>query len=168
MSNNLIKILIGTALYILSVVPSQAKINVFELTSSPSVYENSVARTKPAVYKRSIKKHRLYRPNDTQQAYSSNPGNGRAMGNNHRPRRWCGWFMRQRHGGGPEFNLAYNWRHRGSPAAPHVGAIVVWPHHVGEIVGRAPSGLWIVLSGNDGGRVRERARSIRGALIRDI
>ncbi len=83
-----------------------------------------------------------------------------------RPRKWCGWYMRTRHGGGPQFNVAWNWRKYGSPAAPQVGAIVVWRHHVGEIVGRAANGMWIVLSGNDGGRVRQRARSIAGALIR--
>lgn len=83
-----------------------------------------------------------------------------------RPAKWCGWFMRSRHGGGPRFNLAREWRSRGVPAVPQVGAIVVWPHHVGEITGRAGDGRWIVLSGNDGGRVRQRARSIAGAVIR--
>ncbi|MGE0628608.1 MAG: hypothetical protein AB7O43_12350 [Hyphomicrobiaceae bacterium] len=74
--------------------------------------------------------------------------------------------MRTRHGGGPAMNLAWNWRHYGSPASPQIGAIVVWRHHVGEIVGRASNGQWIVLSGNDGGRVRQRARSIAGAIVR--
>lgn len=84
-----------------------------------------------------------------------------------RPSRWCGWYMRTRHGGGPEYNLARNWRNRGTPiSGPQVGAIVVWNHHVGEIVGRADNGQWIVLSGNDGGRVRERARSVAGASFR--
>lgn len=82
-----------------------------------------------------------------------------------RPARWCGFFMRTRHGGGPEYNLAANWAHRGHADRPHVGAIVVWPHHVGEIVGRdGRSGLWIILSGNDGNAVRERPRSIDGAI----
>ena len=83
-----------------------------------------------------------------------------------RPSAWCGWYMRTRHGGGPEMNLAANWRHYGSAAAPQVGAIVVWPHHVGEIVGQSPNGQWIVLSGNDSGRVQQRARSIAGAAVR--
>ena len=83
-----------------------------------------------------------------------------------RPGAWCGWFMRTRHGGGPEMNLAANWRHYGSAGSPQIGAIVVWPHHVGEIVGKADNGQWIVLSGNDGNAVRRRPRSIAGAVIR--
>ena len=63
-------------------------------------------------------------------------------------------------------NLAWNWSRYGSAASPQVGAIVVWRHHVGEIVGQASNGQWIVLSGNDGGAVRPRARSIAGAVVR--
>lgn len=84
-----------------------------------------------------------------------------------RPSAWCGWYMRTQHGGGPEYNLAANWRHWGSHSSgPQVGAIVVWPHHVGEITGQAANGQWIVKSGNDSGRVRERARSVSGAVFR--
>jgi hypothetical protein len=83
-----------------------------------------------------------------------------------RPGKWCGWWMRTQRGGGPEFNVAWNWRNYGSPAVPQVGAVVIWRHHVGEIVGQAADGRWIVRSGNDGGRVRERARSVAGALFR--
>jgi hypothetical protein len=92
-------------------------------------------------------------------------GNG-ARGDNSRPSAWCGWYMRQQRGGGPEFNLAANWRRYGRPGSPQVGAVVVWDHHVGEITGRTSKGQWIVRSGNDGGRVRERVRSIAGATIR--
>jgi hypothetical protein len=42
--------------------------------------------------------------------------------------------------------------------------VVVWRNHVGEIVGRAANGQWIVRSGNDGGRVRSRARSLAGVI----
>jgi hypothetical protein len=83
-----------------------------------------------------------------------------------RPRRWCGWWMRTRRGGGPEFNVAWNWRKYGRPTTPQVGAVVVWRHHVGEIVGQASNGQWIVRSGNDGGAVRTRARSVAGAIFR--
>lgn len=83
-----------------------------------------------------------------------------------RPSQWCGWWMRTQRGGGPEFNLAWNWTRYGSPGSPQVGAVVVWRHHVGEIVGQASNGQWIVRSGNDGGQVRSRARSISGAVIR--
>ncbi len=46
---------------------------------------------------------------------------------------------------------------------PSVGAIVVWRHHVGKIVGQE-NGQWIVQSGNDGHAVRTRARSVAGAI----
>jgi hypothetical protein len=42
--------------------------------------------------------------------------------------------------------------------------MVVWSHHVGMITGRTANGQWIVKSGNDGHRVRERPRSIAGAI----
>jgi len=91
----------------------------------------------------------------------------RSSGAGPRPRRWCGWWMRTQLGGGPEFNLARNWRRWGRPAGgPQVGAVVVWNSHVGMITGRAANGQWIVKSGNDGGRVRERARSVSGATFR--
>ena len=83
-----------------------------------------------------------------------------------RPARWCGWWMRTQKGGGPELNLARNWRHWGRPSSPRVGAVVVWSHHVGMITGRNAGGQWIVKSGNDGGRVRERPRSVAGAVFR--
>jgi hypothetical protein len=82
-----------------------------------------------------------------------------------RPAAWCGWYMRRLLGvADPRYNLARNWAHWGSPSAPGIGVVVVWPHHVGRIVGRAGNGLWIVLSGNDGHQVRERARSVAGAI----
>ncbi|MDQ8699357.1 hypothetical protein [Hyphomicrobium sp. LHD-15] len=83
-----------------------------------------------------------------------------------RPRAWCGWWMRTQRGGGSHLNLAWNWSKWGSPSGPQVGAVVVWRHHVGEIVGRAPNGQWLVRSGNDGGAVRTRARSVAGAVFR--
>jgi hypothetical protein len=39
----------------------------------------------------------------------------------------------------------------------------VWRHHVGIITGRSGN-QWIVKSGNDGNTVRERPRSISGAI----
>jgi hypothetical protein len=74
--------------------------------------------------------------------------------------------MRTQKGGGPEMNLARNWGHWGHATAPRVGAVVVWSHHVGLIMGRTANGEWIVRSGNDGGRVRERPRSVAGAVFR--
>jgi hypothetical protein len=83
-----------------------------------------------------------------------------------RPARWCGWWIRTQKGGGPELNLARNWARWGRPSRARVGAVVVWSHHVGMITGRTASGQWIVKSGNDGGRVRERPRSVKGAVFR--
>lgn len=86
-----------------------------------------------------------------------------------RPGAWCGWYMRTRHGGSADYNLAWNWSRRGSHlSGPQVGAIVVWPHHVGEITGQSSDGKWIVLSGNDSGQVKERARSVSGAVFRSL
>ncbi|HVX74499.1 MAG TPA: hypothetical protein VHB49_00125 [Bradyrhizobium sp.] len=92
---------------------------------------------------------------------------GRHYGYAGRPAAWCGWYMRSQVGAdpGPSYNLARNWAHYGSNAGgPRVGAIVVWPHHVGRIVGREQSGQWIVQSGNDGHAVRTRPRSLAGAI----
>ncbi|WP_197077515.1 hypothetical protein [Hyphomicrobium sp. 99] len=83
-----------------------------------------------------------------------------------KPRAWCGWWMRTQLGGGPEYNLAANWKHYGRPSGPQVGAVVVWPHHVGMITGRSSNGQWIVKSGNDGNAVRERPMSVAGAVFR--
>ena len=82
-----------------------------------------------------------------------------------RPAAWCGWEMRRLVGSdpGPSYNLARNWAHWGRPGPAGVGAVVVWPHHVGKIVGKQ-NGQWIVQSGNDGHAVRTRPRSIAGAI----
>lgn len=86
---------------------------------------------------------------------------GRAVG---RPAAWCGWWLGH-HVGMPlrKLWLARNWAHVGSPAAPGPGVIVVWRHHVGIITGQR-NGQWVVKSGNDGRAVRERPRSIAGAI----
>jgi hypothetical protein len=82
-----------------------------------------------------------------------------------RPRAWCGWWLGH-HLGMPlrHLWLARNWASVGTRAGgPQIGAIVVWRHHVGIITGHSAKG-WIVKSGNDGRRVRERPRSIAGAI----
>jgi hypothetical protein len=82
-----------------------------------------------------------------------------------RPAAWCGWEMRQLVGGdpGPAYNLARNWAHWGHTGPAGVGAVVVWPHHVGKIVGQE-DGHWVIESGNDGHALRTRPRSIAGAI----
>ena len=94
----------------------------------------------------------------TQSAYRGGYGGGR-------PPAWCGWQMRQLVGSdpGPQFNLARNWARWGHPGPAGIGAVVVWPHHVGKIVGRE-GGQWVIQSGNDGNRLRTRPLSIGGAI----
>ena len=84
-----------------------------------------------------------------------------------RPARWCGWFMRRvKNVSDPSFNLARNWAHWGSNAGgPHVGVVVVWTYHVGEIVGGPDAkGRWLVHSGNDGNAVRTRYLPVNRAI----
>jgi hypothetical protein len=93
-------------------------------------------------------------------------GHHYAGGGGGRPSAWCGWYMRGQVGSdpGPSYNLARSWASYGSNAGgPSVGAIVVWRHHVGKIVGQE-NGQWIVQSGNDGHAVRTRPRSLAGAI----
>ena len=84
----------------------------------------------------------------------------------HRAHGWCGSYMSKYLGkSDPRLSLARQWAREGSSAGgPDIGVVVVWPHHVGVITGRAPNGEWIIHSGNDGGAVRTRARSVAGAI----
>jgi hypothetical protein len=79
---------------------------------------------------------------------------------------WCGIYMNQYFGKSDRsLWVARNWAREGANAGgPSVGVVVVWPHHVGVITGQAPNGEWIVHSGNDGGAVRTRPRSLRGVI----
>ena len=101
------------------------------------------------------------------QPETSRSGLGRDLGSGlgGRPSAWCGWEMRQLVSSDPgqEFNLARNWVHWGQAGPAGVGAVVVWPHHVGKIVGQQ-DGNWIIESGNDGHALRTRPRSIAGAI----
>jgi len=85
-----------------------------------------------------------------------------------RPRAWCGWFMQKdtgvtSRGTGLNLNMARNWARVGAATSAQIGAIVVWRHHVGRIVGGSP-GAWVVRSGNDSRAVRERVRSVSNAI----
>jgi hypothetical protein len=81
-----------------------------------------------------------------------------------RPRAWCGWWLGRQLGmANRNLWLARNWASVGRKAQPGIGIVVVWRHHVGIITGRAGN-KWIVKSGNDGNTVRERPRSIAGAI----
>jgi hypothetical protein len=82
-----------------------------------------------------------------------------------RPGAWCGWWLGRQLGmDDRRLWLARNWAQVGrNIGGPQIGAVVVWRHHVGIITGRVGN-QWIVKSGNDGDRVRERPRSIAGAI----
>jgi hypothetical protein len=79
---------------------------------------------------------------------------------------WCGCWLRLRYGlSDVRLNLARAWATFGRDAGgPSVGAVAVWPHHVGEIVAVPQLGTVILRSGNDGHRVRVRKRSTRGVI----
>lgn len=81
-------------------------------------------------------------------------------------RAWCGIYMAHYFGKSDRsLALAREWARVGvSAGGPGVGVVVVWPHHVGVITGRAANGQWIVHSGNDSGAVRTRPRSLAGAI----
>lgn len=81
------------------------------------------------------------------------------------PTKWCGcWLERVLGFADKALWRARNWASVGKPAdGPASGVVVVWPHHVGIITGQA-EGKWIVKSGNDGNRVRERPRSMAGVI----
>ena len=86
-------------------------------------------------------------------------------GSGGRPAAWCGWWLGNQLGlRDRSLWLARNWAAVGSNAGrPEVGVVVVWRHHVGIITGRVGS-QWVVKSGNDGHAVRERIRSVSGAI----
>jgi hypothetical protein len=97
--------------------------------------------------------------------YDAQPQRTSSRGLGGRPAAWCGWEMRQLVGSDPgaSYNLARNWAHWGRSGPVGVGAVVVWPHHVGKIVGQE-NGQWLIESGNDGHAVRTRARSLAGVI----
>ena len=101
--------------------------------------------------------------NYSNQVYPQRSAYGGHVGG--RPAAWCGWEMRQLVSGdpGPAFNLARNWAHWGQAGPAGVGAVVVWSHHVGKIVGQQ-DGQWVVVSGNDGHAVRTRPRTLAGVI----
>lgn len=86
---------------------------------------------------------------------------------------WCGNYARHNLVGsdpGSKYNLACNWLNWGRPTSAQVGAMVIWcssgHRHVGKIVGPCNGNMCMVKSGNDGGAVRTRMRSVSGAVFR--
>src|SRR5919106_4074214 len=130
-----------------------------------SYSRNSIRKTYAYSGRKSTRKTYAYSSRNSSSQIRVQASAKASAGLGSRPSRWCGWGMRTQKGGGPELNLARNWKNWGRPSGPKVGAVVVWAHHVGIITGRAANGQWIVKSGNDGGRVRERPRSVAGAVF---
>lgn len=89
-----------------------------------------------------------------------------------RPSAWCGWYARTLAPVrlGNEYNLACQWLHYGRPTNARVGAFVIWcgrhHRHVGLVTRIDANGNVTVKSGNDGHAVRERIRSVAGAVFR--
>jgi hypothetical protein len=110
---------------------------------------------------RDLRRHHGYRRG----LHSARYAHSRASFGGGRPRAWCGWWLGNHLGmNNRSLWLARNWASVGrSAGGPRVGAVVVWRHHVGIITGRTGS-KWVVKSGNDGHAVRERPRSIAGAI----
>ena len=88
---------------------------------------------------------------------------------------WCGIYARKHlvaSDPGPAFNPACEWLEWGSPTSPHVGAPVIWRRakgrgHIGKTTGTDANENFLITSGNDGGAVRTRARSITGTRFRE-
>jgi hypothetical protein len=98
--------------------------------------------------------------------FSSIQAEARPQHRHHGYRGWCGSYL-SKYLGKPDRRLALarSWASEGMNAGgPGIGVVVVWSHHVGIITGQTPDGQWIVHSGNDGGAVRTRARSIARAI----
>jgi hypothetical protein len=130
--------------------------------SSPE-RSNDVGQNMFADHGQSVFSQNYSNQNYSNQVYPERSAYGAHVGG--RPSAWCGWEMRQLVSGdpGPAFNLARNWAHWGQAGPAGVGAVVVWSHHVGKIVG-LEGGEWVIESGNDGHRVRTRPLSIAGAI----
>lgn len=84
------------------------------------------------------------------------------LGAGRKPAKWCGWYMRRiLHYGNSSYNMARQWASYGHAArGPRIGAVIVWRHHVGIIVGRS-RGRWIIHQGNHRNRVATVATSQR-------
>lgn len=131
-----------------------------ELTSTARA---SQARVRVARH-RERHHHRLEARN-APRAVSGHPRHLRHIAHHGLP--WCGIFMGELTGHlARRLWVAREWATEGVNAGgPGVGVIVVWRHHVGRIEGGPDRhGRWLVHSGNDGGRVRTRPRSLAGAI----
>lgn len=151
------------AFVFLGTVPSNASVisDTFRYNNAPTRTEHSrpnVQRryhnsyTRQGAYNRNYATHSYVPVSRTSRRVVHTAYRPNTIGQ--RPSKWCGWYMRQIKGGGPQYNLAKNWMYYGVPTSPSIGAVVVWPHHVGYIVNRDSRG-WIVRSGNWNNRIAD-------------
>jgi hypothetical protein len=129
-----------------------------------SVFKASVERDHPSTKRRKRRDVPVsHRRRSREVEHSSSSEGGRPPGC---PHAWCGCFLAAKKGlHDPRLYVARNWATLyGSPTSPQPGAVVVWNHHVGELVEHIKGNIWMVLSGNDGHAVRARPRSISGAI----
>jgi len=100
-------------------------------------------------------------------------GRGRVLGSRPRgcPSAWCAcWLARHLGKRDRRLWLARNWLTAGPRIShPQVGAVAVYARgrrggHVGIVKAIPGPGKIVLLSGNDGGRVRVRERSTRGVI----
>jgi len=116
-------------------------------------------------------------PHDMVQAHAGYDAYARArttkVRSTGRPRAWCGWWLANRFGfAGSKARklwLARNWAvlFPRAPLAP--GNVAVFSRgrrggHVGEIIAVHNNRTITMISGNDGGAVRTRPRSLRGLI----
>lgn len=134
-------------------------------------FASTDAQARPHHHKRHSVHHAVHHPHRAGVHLRHHAGRHHARRARHvraagsRPRAWCGWWLGHHLGmQRRDLWLARNWASVGRNAGgPRIGAVVVWRHHVGIITGRAGS-KWVVKSGNDGHGVRERPRSVSGAI----
>lgn len=75
---------------------------------------------------------------------------------------WCAHFLNTLTGHRGDAAISYASWGRPSPVVP--GAVIVYAHHVAVVTQVLGSGRVVAISGNDGHRVRERPRSLRGVV----
>jgi len=163
------------ALMLCAATAAQAKPARYPVTEfagdryAPQMAQGAAARD----VTRSVRERRKTRPRGGKRQRGPKPGSVSPLTFIGRPagcpvRAWCGCWLAH-HLGMPNRSLwlARNWARLGRPSSAQPGAIVVFGRgrggHVGKITEVAP-GKIKVLSGNDGRRVRERWRAVRGVI----
>lgn len=75
---------------------------------------------------------------------------------------WCGCWLRHQHCRSRAQSRDQLGEAR-EPATPDTANVAVWRHRIGRVLDH-PNGMILLQSGNDGGAVRTRWRSVRGVV----